>query len=112
MEDLMEEALERAIVKWEGYIKAETALEAAPADCPLCAQLFYMRPSQEDCVGCPVYQKTGKSSCHDSPYYKASNAWDNWYFGSKDNEDEARDNFRALAGEEVEFLKSCRKLGN
>lgn len=55
-------ALHAAIEKWEGIAKGERA-DGGTHDCPLCA--LYLRHS---CVGCPVFETTGKPGCDAAPY--------------------------------------------
>ena len=105
MSDEASEALEASITKWEGYVEVEWAQDAEPHDCPLC-DLFYIHTAEIKCEGCPVFEKTDKPFCYDTPYYAAVDAWDDWL---EFDTDEDRDNFRAKGRAEVRFLKSCRK---
>ena len=59
------EALEGSIKKWQGIVDG-TVLNAGSTNCPLCVMFLNMN----DCSGCPVYEKTGKNSCHGSPYHR------------------------------------------
>jgi len=63
------EALTGSIRKWEGIV-AGTEEDLGSKNCPLCA-LFYNEEASalhSDCVGCPVFAKTGKRYCVGSPY--------------------------------------------
>lgn len=58
------EAIKGSIKKWE-EIRDGKRHDSGHSDCPLC-QVYYM--GNNDCDGCPVKEKTGKSNCRNTPY--------------------------------------------
>lgn len=67
MEQRALKALKGSIRKWEKIV-AGTGRDKGGDNCPLCLE-FNDRFSQEPvCEGCPVYEKTGKTLCDNSPY--------------------------------------------
>lgn len=94
-------ALKASIQHWEDNAVALKATSASIGsdDCALCSLFLYNR----ECWGCPVRDKTEEHWCKGTPYIKAANAWDRWYFDAKNT---SRDEFHAAARAEVEFLKS------
>lgn len=98
-------ALKGSIKKWEGIVEG-TGTDRGDKNCPLC-KLFLRKcaPGNKPCmhcVGCPVYEKMGRSSCMDSPY-------DDWssYLDQNDRENGKVFDRRSkqLAKNELEFLK-------
>ena len=95
------EALEGAIKKWQkivDYLAKKIVdwtivkeLEQGCGNCPLC-QMFKL------CGGCPVFKKTEKMACMETPYIDFANA------KSLRNLKIARESAKA----EVKFLKSLR----
>lgn len=68
-------ALRGSIAKWEGIV-AGTASDGGTDNCSLC-QLFHSDFFSEDeldegerecCLGCPVFNVTGKRGCQGTPY--------------------------------------------
>ncbi|MBW2968539.1 hypothetical protein KY314_00265 [Candidatus Woesearchaeota archaeon] len=55
-------ALKGSIKKWED-IRDGKGVDDGVENCPLC-QLFWWK----GCDGCPIYEKTGKKQCNDTPY--------------------------------------------
>ena len=86
-------ALKASINHWTRLANGTQRADEKPlaAHCALC-KLY----AKAGCESCPVKQRTGKSSCLDTPYYKAGDAW-----SSKDPVF-----FRSRAQEELNFLKS------
>lgn len=87
-------ALKGSIKKWEAIV-AGTGIDAGSINCPLCG-LFY----HNDCLGCPVSEKTQQELCMGSPYDEYSNLWN----GECTTDEELRD----AAKKELDFLKSLR----
>jgi hypothetical protein len=87
------EAVRASIKKWEKNARVKNTLNAKTGvyDCPLCTIYFI-----KDCIGCPIYKKTGHAGCKNTPYEEAYEAFM--------DRDAAR--LRKHAREEVEFLKS------
>jgi hypothetical protein len=71
MDEVTKKALEESIAKWEqnveyAKISEFDKIQISWKDCPLCS-LYY---NQEDnCVGCPVYNNTGRRRCLNTPYH-------------------------------------------
>lgn len=97
-------ALEASIQHWTDNIAAETpeGVKIGPEHCALC-NLFW----QENCLGCPVMARTGRSGCRDTPYGDAKNAYDDWT--GNPNDPEARAEWITAATAERDFLVSLRK---
>ena len=96
-------ALNESILKWEWLVKQLEGgkLEKVPwSDYDSCAPCaIYLDTSELEekwCIGCPVMQKTGKSQCENSPYYK---------YQDQVGGEEMKPAIRA-AKAEVKFLKS------
>ena len=104
------EALEKSIKHWEENAVAEFLDVSISEDaCALC-DLFML----SSCVGCPVFKKTHRVLCANSPYATAAKNYGTWnelFARPKPGMsiEDARDAFRAAAREEVEFLKSLRE---
>lgn len=64
------------------------------------------------CKGCPVFEKTGQSLCHDTPYEEVAATFDEWAESDPDATDETieelRETFRQKERAEIKFLKSLR----
>lgn len=99
-------ALKSSIEAWERKLAATDpwAVELGPTACPLC-HLFNTADTAdgEYCQMCPVSISTGKAFCAGSPYPTAATAlllWHNWRTAK------ARDEWRAAAQAEIDFLRS------
>lgn len=57
-------ALKGSINKWIKIVRG-TGADDGERNCPLC-NLF--NTPESDCIGCPVFEKTGVSFCRDTPY--------------------------------------------
>ena len=98
-------AIKASVAKWEAiaeHLKEnpdEEVYNFEGGTCSLCT-LFYKVPDDPDeidevpCLKCPVYKKTGKHECHDTPF------WDFFDNQSIDS-----------ANAEVKFLKSLLPKG-
>jgi hypothetical protein len=84
-------ALERSIAKWQGIV-AGTTRDLGPSNCGLC-QLFL----NASCKGCPVFERTGQTSCRGTPYSDYTVI-----------DEIAPDRALDAAKREVEFLESLR----
>lgn len=62
MENPILTALQESIQKWTLIAKGELP-DMGAENCALCDLFFQM-----NCRGCPVYKRTGKSGCLDTPY--------------------------------------------
>ena len=84
-------ALKESIVKWEKRAAGDRSAGHGAGSCPLC-KLFhgeYRTDNMSSCSGCPVYNKTGMTYCHETPY-----------------EAYCRDRSNESAKAELDFLKS------
>lgn len=64
MEERARIALEKSIKeKWVKIVTDPTFEDRGTMNCPLCIEFGIT------CKGCPVMKKTGKTQCHDSPWY-------------------------------------------
>jgi hypothetical protein len=57
-------ALKGSIKKWEKIV-AGKGVDEGSSNCPLC-RLY----GDWECKGCPVFEKTNKKDCENTPYYK------------------------------------------
>lgn len=87
-------ALLDSVEKW---IKVSTqgARDGGTTDCPLCKLFFYSNSWSTRCHGCPVFKKTGRTGCRDTPYPA---------FDEAVNEHAPSFALAILAGEEALFL--------
>lgn len=90
-------ALKASIKHWEENVEARSAYDVSLgcAECALC-KLF----REANCVQCPVFAATGKSTCMGSPYHDAVDAYDAWI----DNDNPTF--WKNAARAELRFLKS------
>ena len=102
-------ALERSIKHWELItLDPGNFTDIGPHQCALChlfnthafPELRDGRDSFMTCVGCPVYEKTGRVFCSGSPYDD--------YAKEFDDAPAADRALKYYARAEVEFLKSLR----
>lgn len=104
-----EEALEASIEHWKQNAAVESVEDASVAgeSCPLCQFHRTGLGSSGGCATCPVMQRTGRSNCHDTPYYRARDFYYEW--SDNPTYDEVKNDFQAAAKEEILFLESLRK---
>ncbi|ANV26850.1 hypothetical protein [Agrobacterium pusense] len=107
MEQITREALEASIRHWQEIteVTAYNQVNIGPDDCALC-QLFNIHDEDnedQNCIGCPVRDATGKRYCKDSPYLRVNNIKISWWEGKSKLED-----FIAAAKDELDFLISLR----
>lgn len=93
-------ALEQSIEHWERLANGKFADNETPtADhCALCKLFFENREEEDRCKGCPVYNRTGFTSCFETPYGDAYNAFDDYGLDSE--------SFKDAAHKELAFLKT------
>jgi hypothetical protein len=91
------EALKGSIKKWEGIVKGEI-MDNGIDNCPLCELYF----GGYECQPCPVYLKTKRIDCDETPYMDWVAFWDGKSVDKTANCPESR----RLAQAEVDFLKS------
>lgn len=89
-------ALQGSIAKWEA-IAAGTGKDDGTANCPLCEEFY-----GDDCVECPVKERTGQRACAGSPYDEWTESIGIFKVGGR-ADTPAR---VALAIAEVDFLRS------
>ncbi len=66
----------------------------------------------QDCIGCPVQNKTRKRYCEGTPYlevYKAALLWEDAFY-AKEGQPKARETLVYHCESELEFLKSLREI--
>jgi hypothetical protein len=112
------EALEASIQHWRENVEAVSFDDTAigPTACALC-QIFWTKPREQQCVGCPVMMKTGKMGCVSTPYEIAEEAWEEWedvavtYLESTSPQqrNDAKSAFLIAARAELAFLESLRE---
>lgn len=92
-------ALKASIAHWKRLAdgKARKDERVGRRFCALC-KLFNSDTKLEQCVGCPVMLKTGRSGCVSTPYSTANN-----YFSAYGSKHKI---FRAASELELEFLQS------
>ncbi len=95
MEDKTLEALKESIEHWRRVVANPHAERIGAGACALC-ELFNKldESSEENCIGCPVFEATGRQYCYGSPYTDVIR------FSPGQPE------YLRLAQEELEFLKS------
>ena len=97
-------ALRGSIAKWQAIVNG-TAFNGGPANCPLCQEFLYTydgnmtwrRTRITECIGCPVFERTGLQYCDNTPY--------NDYEQGEDKGFDA-ERLKELAQAELDFLKS------
>lgn len=101
-------ALKASIEHWRENEAAEIVDKVGVygKDCALC-KMFAIKNGH--CVGCPVAAKTGHQSCFRSPWDSARDAFSVWC--RNPGSTRARDDFRAAARAEREFLESLLPEG-
>ena len=105
------EALKRSIAKWERIVKSTKELDLGRINCALC-YLF----NDITCEGCPIYKKTKKEYCRDTPYTEWSNhasthVINDNYFGDGLRREPGCKECLRLVREELNFLKSLLPKG-
>lgn len=83
-------ALKESIQKWERRAAGDHNGKLGVNGCPLCQIHNVSYNVEKNCLGCPVFERTGKRHCIDTPYYTYARG----------------DRTDANAQAEVDFLKS------
>ena len=99
-------ALHGSIFKWE-QIKEGNIVCLGQNNCPLCHLYWNTSPSTIDgsCTGCPVFEKTGKTGCQNTPLAMMDNLdFENTDEGYHPDVQQVLLKYLHLA--EIEFLKS------
>ena len=105
------EALKKSIIKWGKIAKSTKEKDLGSYNCGLCG-LF----GDVACVGCPIYSKTNKKYCRDTPYTEWTNHVSTHvinanYFGDGSRREPGCKECLKLAREELNFLKSLLPKG-
>jgi len=64
---------------WEDILrraKADLLLPIGPDDCAWCRLFNSLKSRSDDCIGCPIYERTGKQYCYGTPYWAVDDAYD------------------------------------
>lgn len=96
-------ALKGSIEKWESIIKGEDG-DLAGNNCPLC-KYFSLRCTNFS-IKCPVYDKTRRDNCNETPYWKWRNHMDTEHPEQLSKKFVECPTCEQLAREELAFLKS------
>ena len=101
MEEKTLVALKKSIEHWEkNAAPGDHPVSTKAKDCALCGLFFW----EEDCAGCPVYQRTGREGCHGSPYWSVVDA--KLELCADESKGRLRKKLREAAQKELDFLKS------
>jgi len=92
------EAILMSIAKWRVLLTHANRdyIDGGPTTCGLCIKYFLPSTLINDhyqCIECPVYRKTGKTSCKNTPYHKICGAT-------------SKKEYTRAIREEIFFLKS------
>lgn len=104
-------ALMKSIAHWERMLISFKTDKPTCEQCELCRlfnpPLWVPRPN--DCFGCPVYAKTGKQYCNETPYISAAESYrkaERDLRGTNTEPVKPSTEFKKLARQEIKFLKS------
>ena len=106
MNNSIKEAYNSSIAHWERLSKCKTVEEfkaegIGPDKCGFCLLfLKYYAPSEDNCIGCPIYNATGKKYCHDTPYNDMADKFFDFTNGVSDEAPHKE------IQEELEFLRN------
>lgn len=100
-------ALKASIKHWQENVEAKTPgqIRLGADNCALCA---IFNQDKENCVGCPVSEKTGHSYCEGTPYEEAVCKY---AIFSTDPSIKKKKEWRAAAQAELDFLISLLPEG-
>lgn len=91
--------LEGSIQKWRDIVDGKIADEGAK-NCELCHSFV-----DQDCEGCPVFERSGRSLCLGTPY----DSWDQYFMGRPGPRIVTDERTKKLAQDELDFLISLRE---
>lgn len=98
-------ALHESIAHWEDMLRCghHVDIDLGCRSCALCGMFVANHPT---CSGCPVYEDTGYSYCHGTPYGDASEAFDNWQDFNEEHEEfvDAMLHFKEKAKRMLDYL--------
>jgi hypothetical protein len=89
-------ALHGSIKKWKSIVDG-SGEDRGAKNCPLC-RLFL---NENECKGCPVFERTGYACCDETPFRE----WSEYISSSMENKVFDEESKR-LAQNELDFLKS------
>lgn len=100
-------ALKTSIAHWQEISVAtrKTMPRIGGNTCALCIE-FNHRKSDEDCLGCPVREKTNYPYCQNSPYEKVEELFSNFGAQTLIDDNTHISTFRRAAKRELDFLIS------
>jgi len=101
-------ALNKSIKKWEKIQRNHSVIDKGILDCGLCKQFHEFYTNKLYCTDCPVYRYTNKYKCKGTPYEE----WSEHHkliHPYKSRNIQCRE-CAELVVEEIDFLKSIRKL--
>lgn len=112
MDKRTKEALLGSITKWRAIVDG-TGMDYGSGNCPLCAMFYYQQYIRQQCIGCPVRDRTRKRHCEGSPYIE-------WLVAKRitgsplgpPGDDPGIEAVRAAARAELDFLVSLLPEGN
>ena len=105
------EALKKSIIKWEKIAKSTKEKDLGGYNCGLCGLFVDVA-----CVGCPIYSKTKKKYCKDTPFIEWSHhaqlhGRNDTYFDKGLRREPRCKECLGLVREELNFLKSLLPKG-
>lgn len=112
MDPLTLQALRESIEHWRRLATQGFTKEEYPdsEQCSLCKEFAWPLGNPDSaCKDCPVYHKTQRVGCFNTPYYKASNIYRNIFFGFTKH---TMKDFKKAAAEELAFLESLLPKDN
>lgn len=101
-------ALQESIAHWDRLASGKRKHNecVSVGDCALCERFNTPVKSIElKCAGCPVFEKTGKQFCYDTPFTHAEAISDEMDPEDPNNPMDSEE-FQEAAEDELEFLKS------
>lgn len=69
-----------AAVKKDGFEGLDKIKEYPTGSDCACCKAFFDTDKDEPCSGCPIFEKTGKGYCENTPYHQAN---DSYYYKEK-----------------------------
>ena len=122
MDEKNKELLARTIYIWtvKKVVKVAWDVKMGSRECPFCQEYVLNAPVGLECVGCPIYSKTGQKKCKGTPYESVLRAVGEWHYQSvryphlhcddpSTEEVKAREAFIAACNDELTFLMSLEE---
>ena len=99
-------ALQESIAHHERLRDGVQGERTGPEGCSLCNLFNTEEMSQlQCCIGCPVYERTGKRFCEETPYYKQTDLFSR-FDGAAVTRKRHGQKWIDVCQEEIDFLKS------